>query len=70
MWLVLSILSQIVLTIILIQIPSIRDGFEINKPSFSDLEMILGFGVVVFFSMEIIKAILRAKMPQGRRGSA
>jgi hypothetical protein len=54
----------------LIQIPSIRDGFEINKPSFSDLEIILGFGVVVFFSMEIIKAIIRAKMPHGRKGSA
>jgi Ca2+-transporting ATPase len=40
-WLVLSILSQIVLTIILIQIPSIREGFEINKPSFSDLEIML-----------------------------
>jgi len=70
MWLVLAILSQVVLTIILIQIPSIRDGFEINKPSLSDLEIILGFGVVVFFSMEIVKAIIRARMRQGRRGSA
>ena len=69
-WLVLAILSQVVLTIILIQIPSIRDGFEINKPSLSDLEIILGFGVVVFFSMEIVKAIIRARMPQGRRGPA
>ena len=70
MWLVLAILSQVVLTIILIQVPSIRDGFEINKPSLSDLEIILGFGVVVFFSMEIVKAIIRARMRQGRRGSA
>ena len=69
-WLVLSILSQIVLTAILIQIPSIREGFEIMKPSASDLAIILAFGVVVFLSMEVIKAIIRAKMPQGRRGPA
>jgi len=69
-WLVLSILSQVILTALLIQIPSIREGFEINIPSWSDLGIILGFGVIVFFSMEAIKAILRAKMPQGRRGPA
>jgi Ca2+-transporting ATPase len=69
-WLVLSILSQVVLTAFLIQIPAIRRGFEINIPSFSDLGIILGFGVIVFFSMEAIKAILRAKIPQGRKGPA
>ena len=62
MWLVLSIVSQIILTAVLIQIPSIRDSFGIIKPSFSDLEMILGFGVVVFISMEVIKAVIRSKM--------
>jgi hypothetical protein len=55
------------LTAVLIQIPSIRESFGIIKPSFSDLEMILGFGVVVFISMEVIKAILRRKMAVGRR---
>jgi Ca2+-transporting ATPase len=70
MWLVISIVSQIILTAVLIQIPSIRDSFGIIKPSFSDLEMILGFGVVVFISMEVIKAILRRKMALGRGMSA
>jgi hypothetical protein len=32
--------------------------------------MILGFGVVVFISMEVIKAILRRKMAVGRGMSA
>ena len=41
--------GRFVLMIILIQIPSVRDGFEINKPSSSDLEIIMGFGVVVFY---------------------
>jgi Ca2+-transporting ATPase len=62
MWLVLSILSQIILTALLIQIPSIRESFGIIKPSTSDIEVILGFGVVVFISMEVVKAILRKKM--------
>jgi hypothetical protein len=70
MWLILSIVSQIVLTAVLIQFPTILDAFEINKPSAADLGIILGFGVVVFISMEIIKAILRKKMPVGRKVEA
>jgi Ca2+-transporting ATPase len=62
MWLVLSIVSQIILTGVLIQIPSIRESFGIIKPSTPDIEVILGFGVVVFISMEVIKANLRRKM--------
>jgi Ca2+-transporting ATPase len=67
LWLVLSIVSQILLTALLIQIPSIRDSFGIIKPSNSDIGIILIFGVVVFISMEVIKAILRKKMAV-RRG--
>jgi Ca2+-transporting ATPase len=67
MWLVISIISQLILTAVLIQIPSIRDAFGIIKPSASDLEIIIGFGVVVFISMEIVKAILRKKMVVGRK---
>jgi Ca2+-transporting ATPase len=62
MWLVLAIVSQIILTAVLIQIPSIRDSFGIIKPSTADIEIILGFGIVVFISMEVIKAILRRRM--------
>jgi Ca2+-transporting ATPase len=70
MWLVLSIISQIILTGLLIQIPSIRESFGIIKPTTSDIEIILGFGVVVFISMEVIKAILRKKMAVVRKTSA
>ena len=69
LWLVLSIISQIVLTAILLQISSIRDAFGVLKPSFSDLRIILGFGVFVFISMEIIKAVIRSKMTVGKRSS-
>ncbi len=67
LWLVLSILSQIILTAVLIQIPSIRDSFGIIKPSTSDIGIILAFGVIVFISMEVVKAILRRKMVLTRR---
>ena len=60
-WLLLAIASQIVLTFVLIQIPSVRDAFGIFKPSTVDLEIILGFGIIVFISMEVLKAILRRK---------
>ena len=70
MWLVLSIVSQIILTAVLIQIPSIRDSFGIIKPSTSDIGIILAFGVIVFISMEVIKAIIRKKMAVPRKMSA
>ncbi len=67
MWLIISIISQLILTALLIQIPSIRDAFGIVKPSSSDIGIILTFGIVVFISMEVVKAILRRKMIVGRK---
>jgi P-type Ca2+ transporter type 2C len=67
LWLILAILSQVVLTFILIQIPAIRDAFGIARPSFSCLKILAGFGIVVFISMEVIKAFLRRRMVAARR---
>jgi Ca2+-transporting ATPase len=69
MWLVISIISQLILTTVLIQIPSIRDAFGVIKPPNSTFLIILGFGVVVFISMEIVKAVIRSKMAVGRKMS-
>jgi hypothetical protein len=52
------------------QIPSIRDAFGVIKPPNSTFLIILGFGVVVFISMEIVKAVIRSKMAVGRKISA
>jgi hypothetical protein len=60
MWEVLLILG-------LVQFPSVRDAFGILKPSATDLGIVLGFGVFVFVSMEVIKAILRRKMSLRRK---
>jgi Ca2+-transporting ATPase len=67
MWLVVSIISQLILTTVLIQIPSICDAFGMIKPPNSTFLIILGFGVVVFISMEIVKAVIRSKMATGRK---
>ncbi len=67
LWLILAILSQVVLTFVVIQIPQIREAFGISRPSYSTMKMLLGFGVVVFISMEVIKAFLRKKMAAAQR---
>jgi Ca2+-transporting ATPase len=64
-WLIIALIWEIALIAVLIQIPTVREAFGIFKPSASDLGLIFGFGIVVFISMEIIKAILRKK--QGGR---
>jgi len=61
-WLVLAIISQFLLTALLIQIPSLRNSFGIEKPSLAMLGIIFAYSVFVFFSMEVIKAILRGKI--------
>jgi Ca2+-transporting ATPase len=66
-WLLIAIAWELILIIGLIQIPSVRDAFGIVKPSITDIGIILGFGIIVFISMEVIKAILRKKMQAVRR---
>lgn len=61
-WLILALLWEIALIIVLIQFASVRDAFGILKPSPSDIGIILGFGIFVFTSMEVTKAILKKKM--------
>ncbi|MDI6763169.1 MAG: cation-translocating P-type ATPase [Thermodesulfobacteriota bacterium] len=66
-WLLIALAWEIVLIAVLIQIPSVREAFGIMKPSFSDMAIILGFGLVVFAIIEATKVILRKKMTVGRK---
>jgi P-type Ca2+ transporter type 2C len=61
-WLLLALLWEFALIAFLIQLPTVRDAFGILKPTATDLEIIIGFGVMVFISMEVVKAVLRKKM--------
>jgi Ca2+-transporting ATPase len=60
-WLILALIWELVLITVLVQFSSVRDAFGIIKPSASDLGVTIGLGVVLFISMEVIKAILRKK---------
>lgn len=66
-WLWIALAWEIGLIAVLIQIPSIRDAFGITKPSFSDLTIMVAFGLVVFTNIEVTKIILRRKLIIGRR---
>ncbi len=68
-WLLIALAWEIGLIIVLIQFPTIRDAFGITKPSFSDLTMIIAFGMVVFTIIETTKVILKKKVTVTRRGS-
>jgi Ca2+-transporting ATPase len=60
-WLVIAVLSQAVLTAALLRIPTVRDVFGITLPSLWDSVVIGSFGLVVFISIEVLKAFLRAR---------
>ena len=66
-WLLIALGWEVALIAVLIQIPTVREAFGIIKPSFSDLAIITGFGLVVFAIIEATKVVLRKKMPAGRK---
>ncbi|MEW6616220.1 MAG: cation-translocating P-type ATPase [Thermodesulfobacteriota bacterium] len=66
-WLLITLAWELALIAVLIQIPAVREAFGIIKPSFSDVGIIVGFGMVVFAIIEATKVILRKKVPAGRK---
>jgi len=66
MWPTVSIISQFILTAVVIQIPAVREAFGFTMPTFQTIGMILMFGVVVCVSTEIIKVHLRRPLLVGR----
>ena len=58
-WLIFAIIWELALVSGLVHIPALRESFGINIPSLSDIGTIIGFGVVVFLAMEIVKLVLR-----------
>lgn len=66
-WLVFAILSQVVLTFVLLQIDSIRGAFGIVWPSGGTLAMILAFSGFVFVCMEIMKTYFLQRQKAAER---
>ncbi len=69
-WLLLSIAFNIIALIVLIQIPAVLDTFGVSKLLASDLGIILGSCAVITIGMEVVKVILRKRVPVGRGTTA
>jgi Ca2+-transporting ATPase len=69
-WLLLSIAFSVIVLIVLTQIPAVLGTFGIRKLLASDLGIILGACAVITIGMEVVKVILRKKLPVGRRSTA
>jgi P-type Ca2+ transporter type 2C len=65
-WLVLAVIWELVMVAAIIQIPAVRDAFGIAEPSFSDLTIIMAFGIAIFLVIEVTKVVLRQTTPMGR----
>ncbi|NMC50847.1 MAG: cation-translocating P-type ATPase, partial [Desulfovibrio sp.] len=63
-WLVAAIAWEALLIVVLIRFAPVREAFGITYPGLGDLGLILGFGVLVFLSMEAVKALIRRRAPQ------
>lgn len=65
-WLLIALAWELVLITVLVQFPAVLDTFGVRKPLASDLGIILGACVVLTIGMEVVKVILRKKVPLGR----
>jgi Ca2+-transporting ATPase len=63
-WLLAAIAWEALLIVVLIRFAPVREAFGITYPSLGDLGLILGFGALVFLSMEAVKALIRRRAPQ------
>jgi Ca2+-transporting ATPase len=68
-WLLIALIWELALAAVLIQIPTVRKAFGIIIPSFSDIGIIILFGLAVMTIIEVTKVVLRKKMPAGRKVS-
>ena len=69
-WLLLAIGWEFLLIAGLVQWRPVREAFGIAMPTLWDLAAIVGLGVVVTISIEIVKAWLRAKAARAKEVSA
>jgi Ca2+-transporting ATPase len=60
-WLLLAIAWELVLIVVLIQFPAVREGFGIGAPSAFDLGIILALGVGIAIAIELTKIAFRTK---------
>ncbi|NTV52418.1 MAG: cation-translocating P-type ATPase, partial [Candidatus Firestonebacteria bacterium] len=59
LWLVLAVVWEFLLAALLVQLPAVRRAFGITLPSWNDLLILVSFSLLIFASLEGIKAFLR-----------
>jgi Ca2+-transporting ATPase len=64
--LVIAVLWEIVLALILLNVPAVLDAFGIAHPTMLLLGMAVGFGLIVLVSVEVMKHFLRTNSRQFR----
>jgi Ca2+-transporting ATPase len=69
-WLLLALVWEVILILVLIQIPSVRESFGINMPNFWDFEILVAGGILVFCAMELVKVLIRKRDFAGRNQPA
>jgi len=67
-WLVLALVWEIVVLVVLVQFPTVRESFGISLPSWIDLAEIGVFGLLVFLTMEVVKYLMRRSTRPSVRG--
>jgi hypothetical protein len=60
--LLLAIGWELALALLLVQFSAVREAFGISMPGTTDVAMIIGFGVIVATSIEMVKTLLRSKV--------
>jgi Ca2+-transporting ATPase len=58
-WLLIAIAWELVLIVVLMQFPAVRNAFGIAMPSASDLGLIFALGVGIVIVIEVAKAAFR-----------
>jgi len=58
-WLIIALVWEIVLVVVLIQIPAVREAFGIAMPTAGELAVIAMFGVFVMVIIELTKVFMR-----------
>lgn len=66
-WLLIALAWELALIAMLIQIPTVRKAFGLIMSYFTDLSIIIGFGLIVFTIIKGTKVVLRKKVSVGRR---
>jgi Ca2+-transporting ATPase len=66
-WLLIAIAWELLLIVVLLQFDAVRESFGIAMPSMYEVGVVLGLGLAVLVSVEVVKAVLRMRMSRAQQ---